>query len=282
MRLDRLVRVLAGVVVSLAVSGCLDGAPPDGAARCAATPPDCPNGYYCAPDSTCWRTGHVPPSLCSSAPPTAICDGFEAPAINSDIWSLQTDKGEIMLDTSRAYRGRASLKIQDDMVGPMTIPQVWLNTGGILAVPHSDVWMRAFYFIPSPLPQGASLLLIGQDASPHSNDGVIVEDDGALSVYTNFASDAYHTSDVRLPVGKWSCLEWHVHLTADANGFQEIFVDGVAGNNVSAHGATDGSPRVTSMAVGFWWAPPQTQTLPQFAVWVDEVEMDTARVGCAR
>lgn len=41
----------------LFVAGCLDGNPPEGALLCASAPPQCPSGYACAPDGTCWLAG---------------------------------------------------------------------------------------------------------------------------------------------------------------------------------------------------------------------------------
>lgn len=53
-------RWLSLAALLLAASGCLESEAPDGLLNCSTVPGRlCPHSYYCAPDRTCWRVGHV-------------------------------------------------------------------------------------------------------------------------------------------------------------------------------------------------------------------------------
>lgn len=47
-------------VALLASSGCLSISPADGALHCSSVGAQCPSGYYCAGDNTCWHNGRSP------------------------------------------------------------------------------------------------------------------------------------------------------------------------------------------------------------------------------
>jgi hypothetical protein len=49
------------LLVALAsVASCLQFSPGDGALHCSTAGRQCPSGYYCADDNTCWKNGHTP------------------------------------------------------------------------------------------------------------------------------------------------------------------------------------------------------------------------------
>jgi hypothetical protein len=55
------VRIMSLALGVVALAGCtLDALPGNGRAICAQPPERCPDGYYCAPDDTCWRLGQAP------------------------------------------------------------------------------------------------------------------------------------------------------------------------------------------------------------------------------
>lgn len=61
------------VAVAVALSGCLQFSPADGALHCSTVGSKCPNGYFCAPDNTCWHNGHTPPAdMTPEAPPDML------------------------------------------------------------------------------------------------------------------------------------------------------------------------------------------------------------------
>jgi hypothetical protein len=51
---------IAIAVLALAGAGCLNITPSDGALHCSTVGNQCPGGYYCAADKTCWHTGKGP------------------------------------------------------------------------------------------------------------------------------------------------------------------------------------------------------------------------------
>jgi hypothetical protein len=65
-------RALAGLLF-VAASGCLAISPSDGALHCSTVGAQCPSGYYCADDNTCWHNGKAP----SSPPDMAVAGGTD-------------------------------------------------------------------------------------------------------------------------------------------------------------------------------------------------------------
>jgi hypothetical protein len=53
------VRALLCLTLVAVCGGCLDITPADGALRCSAGSRQCPSGYSCASDNTCWRNPHA-------------------------------------------------------------------------------------------------------------------------------------------------------------------------------------------------------------------------------
>ena len=55
----RIADQFASVLLAVALAACAPS-PADGLLACNPTGKACPDGYYCANDGTCWRTGHAP------------------------------------------------------------------------------------------------------------------------------------------------------------------------------------------------------------------------------
>jgi hypothetical protein len=81
-------RWLSLAALLFAASSCLESEAPDGSLTCSNIPGRlCPSGYYCAPDRTCWRNGHLPKVLPDMARPFRFPppDDLSVPVDNGDM-----------------------------------------------------------------------------------------------------------------------------------------------------------------------------------------------------
>ena len=52
-----MIKQLSVVIIAAAFAGCFTPTPQNGALTCNANGKACPDGYYCAGDNHCWKTG---------------------------------------------------------------------------------------------------------------------------------------------------------------------------------------------------------------------------------
>jgi hypothetical protein len=210
------------------------------------------------------------------APNGAVCDGFESGSI-SDLWAPNQTGGVFTVDDTRSYRGTRSLHIHTNAVMMGNSTQMVLNEGSILQRSPSDLWMRAFYYLSSRPAAAITVLGVAQSVAPYDGDGINVHPDGTLHTFDGLGS--YLDSTTTMPLGAWACLEWHVHLAHDATGYQQVFVDGVEARELSTPEPTNPTPPVGGEAVGVSVFMATTAVDP-FDVWIDEIAIDAARIGC--
>jgi hypothetical protein len=81
--------------------------------------------------------------------------------------------------------------------------------------------------------------------------------------------------------GAWHCAEWHIdsatqsyHFYFDGNEVTQIAIANGAGN----YGGSDIPPVFSQVHVG--WNNYQSAP-PGFVAWIDDIAMDTNRIGCS-
>ena len=80
--------------------------------------------------------------------------------------------------------------------------------------------------------------------------------------------------------GNWHCAEWHVDAATQSYHFyfDNVEVTQIAINNGAGNFTNSELPTVfTNLEVG--WNNYQTST-PGFVAWIDEIAMNTDRIGC--
>jgi hypothetical protein len=222
----------------------------------------------------------VLPSLCSTAA-TALCDGFEGSSIDVPPWFPVEHSANVALDGQRAWRGRQSLHVtthprSDDPTAPGVRQGELTETS---AVPLPDVYLRLWVYLPAPAP-AAGWRLAGflQDPLPVLGPSLIVQP-GATLAYSD-TYDHVAESAAPLPVERWFCLEWQMHLDAAA-GQSHVWVDGQALAELDVSGATQPDPPVGRVSLGsLFFGDPPDSTEPVHELWLDEVIIDSRRVGC--
>jgi hypothetical protein len=217
----------------------------------------------------------VLPSLCSSAG-VLLCDGFESGKIGTT-WTVHTQSGAVSVDSSRAYRGAYSLHAQNNAVAANVYTQG--SIGETSAFP-SDVFTRVFVFVPSGFVTApAALFVAGQTASPYLSLGLQLQG-GSFGTFndTTNPNTGRAVATPAMPTDRWVCLEWEAKISS--SGYMKLWVDGSEVTALEPTQSTSSSPTVSELAFGI--ATQTNAALPARELWLDEIAVDSQRIGCSK
>jgi len=232
------------------------------------------------------------PSLCTAGR-YLLCEGFEGAAVGNTPPAGWTRSGAASVADDQAARGAHALKVAAATSGARRF--VYGNAEAFGAA-H---WGRIFYKLqlPVPTPFVHSTLVAFQGDGPNVGasefrvvDTVKMEGTNAThqflwNVQPNGGSEYAKGSDYNWRFdANWHCAEWHVDGNTQSYQF---FIDGTevtqirimngAGNYGSGNNRTDLPLVFTELRVG--WNNYQAAD-PGFVAWIDEIAVDTNRVGC--
>jgi hypothetical protein len=217
----------------------------------------------------------APPSLCPGST-FLFCDGFEQDIL-TDWTDLTTVNGEARRDSVHVYRGQYALHMT-------TYPVTEAGTFGCSRVqkygsnPYpTHFFTRMFYYMPSPVPTSqffmAELLQNGDPYSLlelHVTNGLFGELTWAT---TDGSTNQGWETDAGLPLDQWVCIEIEVDTIAET---QHVYL-----NDTEVTPLARGDlalPQLGNVQLGLSFGNPAPQ--PTVEAWMDEVVIDTARVGC--
>jgi hypothetical protein len=226
-----------------------------------------------------------------------MCEDFEGTAEGA-VPTGWTKQGEIGVATDQAKGGTKSLKVGPTEKGPRRIAR----SASELGATH---WGRLFYRVQLPVPavspdknSGNTVIhstLVGLTAAYPAGgtaeyrvlDTIMNQSKKHNFIYnvqiqggSEFGHETAYTYDYK---DTWTCAEWQVDNTAKS---YTLYIDGmdVTGVKVVADKAVNGGAAAqlpatfTQMNIG--WYNYQAGD-GGFTVWIDDVAMNTTRVGCA-
>jgi hypothetical protein len=216
-------------------------------------------------------------SLCpaSTAP---LCDGFEDQAL-SPVWTqTKSGGGSLALDFSRAIRGRSSLHLHLNPIPAGQTARAEIAEERSEMHPSTTYWIRAFLYASST-PAGLTSVLKIQSAEPTYTGVTVAFQNGFLSV-ENDIQGATATAVDRFPTERWVCLELHVEEAT--NGVMELSLDDVKIPELTLSGDTQPQSPFGSIYFGLWLTKAAATNEPAADLWLDEVMVDRAPIGCAK
>jgi hypothetical protein len=243
-----------------------DGVPPD----LGGAPPDLASAVDLASDLAVLGAPR-----CSDA--FMLCEDFESGVVDALRWPtmLVAGNGTLTVDNTRAARGTHSLHLHSNALASGASVTQMLGHVESAQLP-SPMYVRLFVYLGEPPP--GSDVNYAAVRTTNDSDGI------KLVTYTdNFGFDSWGavsgmpsvTSSATMPVTSWACLEWKI----------------VTGTPGAMSGSLGDQPLPSMQAVS-WNVPPSFRevdigvSLPGPAtaldVWVDEVVIDKAPIGCAR
>jgi hypothetical protein len=226
-----------------------------------------------------------------------VCEDFEATA-EGQVPTGWTKEGEIGVAVDQAKGGTKSLKVGSAENGPRRIARSATELG-------ATHWGRLFYRVQLPVPtvnpgknNGNTVIHstlvgltgprpMGGTAEYRVLDTIMNESKKHNFIYnvqiqggSEFGHETAYTYDYK---DTWTCAEWQVDNTAKS---YTLYIDDmdVAGVKVVADKAVTGGNNAelpasfTQMNIG--WYNYQAGD-GGFTVWIDDIAMNTTRVGCA-
>jgi hypothetical protein len=219
-----------------------------------------------------------------------FCEDFEGSTLGADRWRIQTSGDEPALETVRAARGTRSVHFHTVDNGLSLI-----HTTEPFPAASNRYYGRLFVWFDSmpTAPEWAHWTIA---ASGSNSDETEVRVGGQYDNTINrfgVGTDRGPTGDWTIldedpgdpvPVRTWVCVEW---LHDAENDVTDLWWNGVLRPSLHTTATENGSsttaeyliPEIDTMFVGFWLY--QTGTVPEeFDVWIDELAIDSERIGC--
>lgn len=206
-----------------------------------------------------------------------VCDDFERSTWDPFWNDLSPKDGSITIDRTKAHRGTSSLHFHT--------PAHPANVASELSFGHtpftrSEFYLRAFVFIPddAPPPRGENLVSLSK---VDGSSGLLVNRTSNLLVATWGPPTGYEQvgTDGIFSVGAWDCLEVHVAVGAGGAPKVEIWLRDTE-YPIGFKSPINLDP-IGSVSIGIN-IPSTSAPLPAYDLWLDDVIVDTVRVGCAR
>jgi hypothetical protein len=226
------------------------------------------------------------------------CDGYEdqlpAPPGWLDIHG--STSGSVNVDSSRAYRGSYSFHIHADATNGTAAALVDVGGRNISQRPIFDTaaamqlsnraYLRMFLYLPSLTGGRLTLLEIGRRMTAnvgYNGFGASIDVGGGWSMFQTMAA----TSPPGPPaaIGRWVCVELGLDNSA---GTADLFLDGAVTPSLSLAGTPVRKDPLDpqSLNIDFlafeYYNPKSSLAMPAFDAWIDEVAVDSTRVGCTR
>ncbi len=236
-------------------------------------------------------------SRCSAAG-LLLCEDFESGTLDKTTWTVQGMAPTI--DGMQSARGAKALHISVPGNGASYIKET-----KTFPAPNNTYWGRAFvYFNQLPKPDvdagftyahwtfaagvgtgvKGEIRLSGQLQAAGNIFGV-----GTDSTPAEAGTGDWTTSDndpagapVPVPTKSWLCIEWlHNGQTNQTRFFWDATEHTSLHTTAMKHGGNQANPYLMPNFTEAWigWQEYQTTTEP-FELWVDEIGIDSARIGC--
>jgi len=219
-----------------------------------------------------------------------VCEDFEGAAVgeNPEGWGLRESgvfggNGMGVTDEDAAL-GSQSFRLNSGESGAQ-----WLNYMGDISMLADGHWGRMFVRMGTPVPWPAGGVIHGDLVEARGNwrgsthqvrwaaiENAQMQHNWGYNVQTSNAGEFIHeTSYIYTWPDAWFCLEWH-HDQATQQA--TLWIDD---EEVLAVTAADDPQMPTFDDISVGWANYQPAS-PEFVVYLDEVVLDDARIGCER
>jgi hypothetical protein len=201
-----------------------------------------------------------------------LCDGFEGSTV-SNVWDTTVHtNGTATIDTTRAYRGKSSLKLHNNALSNASADVELFET---TTFPASHFYARAFAYVPSTFSLAtAGIMFAEQNSTPYN--GIALNLLNGSFQTDNTIGNVTKGSTTTMPTNQWVCLEWEVQ--AGSSGYTNLTVNGTAANGLTGTQNLGGSPSIAQ----FGLALIATGNVAARDLWLDELVVDSAPIGCTK
>ncbi|HZS39661.1 MAG TPA: hypothetical protein VFF06_22670 [Polyangia bacterium] len=215
-----------------------------------------------------------------------ICEGFENGPLNLTLWSLTQTGTTVTLDGIHVKRGLKAMHVHADAVPSG-------GTGGTregsidatISSPSTPVYLRMFVYFASAIPPGGGNLMRSQGGSSPYTGVLMTRGSGSnrLEVlnYNNTGPSFDNVSATMLAPDQWMCFEMELlsDVPPGAGGGVNVWLDDAPLSDLAASGVAQ-LPLFADAIFGIEGVQPVPA--PAFDAWIDEIMVDTQRIGCAK
>jgi hypothetical protein len=233
-------------------------------------------------------------SRCSTAG-VLLCDGFETGTLDTSTWTVNGDTP--VVDSVHAARGSKALHITKNGNG-----YSYIEESKTFPVPNDTYYGREFvWFENIPVDDGGftyahwtftaasgsgaqgEIRLSAQLQGGHNIFGVGTDtgkEDGGSGDWTKSDNDPTGHA-VPVPTGKWVCIEWMHAGNINETRFYWDGTEHPSLHTTATSNGGNGNPYILPEFKNVWVGWNEYQAVEEdFEMWIDEVAIDTARIGC--
>lgn len=229
-----------------------------------------------AAPATDLRSTDLPPAASCATSTRARCEDFESGAISSARWGLSQTAATVSTVTAatgKVYRGSYAMRVEG--AASASGFSGGISDSDLLTPLSSGFYVRAFFYLVGP---GIDYAQLGEAGPSAGGTGHLLAHDGryvTLQDYGYTTPNLYQSSTSRLPLDQWFCLEWQVKRGAtQAQGETHVWLNDVELTDLQAVPAPVG-------ATDFLFVGYTTDRTTAATLYVDELIVDGARIGCA-
>jgi hypothetical protein len=223
-----------------------------------------------------------------------ICEDFESGTFDTATWQLhQSTAGDApVIDALHAARGTKAAHFH-----AANNDFSYISETKTFPEPNDTFWGRMFFYIDllPVTPTGAHFTLVeGAGTGDTSKVRVggqyrkfgVGTDGGPSGDWTNIDQDPTQDTAKEVPEKTFVCLEWQYKGDTNETHF---YLNGVEHPSLATsltvvHGGNAGVqyhlPQFTSLWVG-WWMYQAVPMPDHYDIWIDELAIDGARIGCS-
>lgn len=210
-----------------------------------------------------------------------LCEEFEAAAPGAAWETIGTAP---VRDTARAHCGLGSLRVRTPAFGTGGSGISMLSDAKSLADRRlaGSFFARAWVYVPSTTTLSGdnyfTLMEVRQDVDPFLGVGVELHGDNTSLTNWTATPSAVSSTASAFPRDAWVCVEWSVTFDAKS-GASSVWLGGAAQPIATITSTlTAPTPAYGSFLIGAYATATAPQ--PEIELWIDDVVLDTARVGC--
>jgi hypothetical protein len=235
------------------------------------------------------RTKFFGASRCAQAG-VRFCEDFESGTLDTATWSVngttptvegaQRARGSKALHIKRA--GDGASYIQETKTFPAK-NDTYFGRAFVRfdALPAAPGMSYAHWTFLAASGGGAEIRVSGQLTNGANHFGVGTDDSAGTGDWTNSDDDPKNAARA-VPIGEWMCIEWmHAGDTSETRFFWDAVEHPSLYTSKTKHGGLANVDYVLPQLSQVWigWQEYQSSNEP-FEMWVDEIAIDDARIGC--
>lgn len=210
-----------------------------------------------------------------------LCEDFEN-GLDTIKWpTTDMNSATVAVDGTQHHRGANALHAN---VPALTTDGSAVNVGSdirhYVALP-SPVFVRAFVMFSSAQPEGTEEFMVAQqNGSPYYGLQLELNTGNAAYALTDWTVSPtyYAVSTLGAAAMTWNCVEWELDPPASgtATTTTDVWVNGTEVSSLHLTNTPMSDLGLLGFGVGFY----QVTSLSGYDVWIDDIYVDTQRVGC--